>query len=430
MTSAPAADRAVDSASDPQDSAAPATLATILRGAMHLAFALLLSLGALRAHTVEQVPLPLALGLAALVAAIYGIGTALARRRRDPATVETTDLLMPSRGWVIALLAAWVAATLVSSAFVWVAFPLFFLVLFSLGALAGPLTLLAVALWAVLAPLAVGAQDTLGVGEVLGPLVGAVFSLVAHTVWRRLLEESERNRRLVSRLRATQVELAAAERRKGVAEERQRLAQDLHDTLAQGLNSIVLMSRSAAVAHPEAQEDFARIEDTARANLADARGLVRDLASRAPQDGLEEVLRTVVERTGGLGAAVRFELRTDGEAQVLAPGLVETVQRAAQSLLANVVQHAEAERCVLTLAWWPDRVSLDVADDGRGFDPAAVRRSRTGGDGLALLRSRIARAGGTVTIDSRPGEGTIVGLSLPLTAEAGAGQDPMTSEDA
>ncbi|ATG56338.1 sensor histidine kinase [Brachybacterium ginsengisoli] len=415
---------------DPRDSAAPATLATILRGAMHLAFAVLLSLGALRAHTVEQVPLPLALGLAALVAAIYGTGTALARRRRDPAAVGTTDLLLPSRGWVIALLAAWVAATLISSAFVWLAFPLFFLVLFSLGALAGPLVLLAVALWAVLAPLAVGAQDTLGIGEVLGPLVGAVFSLVAHTVWRRLLEESERNRRLVARLRATQADLAAAERRKGVAEERQRLAQDLHDTLAQGLNSIVLMSRSAAAAHPEAQGDFSRIEDTARANLADARGLVRDLASRAPQDGLEEVLRIVVERADGLGAPTRFELRTDGEAQRPAPELVETMQRAAQSLLANVVQHAEAERCVLTLAWWPDRVTLDVVDDGTGFDPAAVRPGRSGGDGLALLRSRIARAGGTVAIDSRPGEGTTVALTLPLVTGEDAARNPLTSEDA
>src|SRR5699024_4936410 len=232
-----------------QDSTAPATLATVLRGAMHLAFAVLLSLGVLRALTVDAVPPPLALAVAALVAAIYGTGTALAHRRRDPAEVSTTDLLLPSRGWVAALLGAWVVASLVSSAFVWIAFPLFFLVLFSLGRVTGPLALLLVALWAVLAPLAVGAQESLAVGEVLGPLVGAVCSLVAHTVWRRLLEESERNRRLVARLRAAQAELADSERRKGVAEERQRLAQDFHDTLAQGLNSIVLMSRAARTAH-------------------------------------------------------------------------------------------------------------------------------------------------------------------------------------
>src|SRR5699024_7345036 len=208
-----------------------------------------------------------------------------------------------------------------------------------------------------------------------------------------------------------------SERRKGVAEERQRLAQDFHDTLAEGLNSIVLMSRAARTAHPEAGAEFTRIEDAARSNLADARGLVRDLAARAPQDGLEQVLRGVIDRTEQPDTTTRFTLRTDGEPYVPPPAVVETVQRAAQSLVANVLQHAQAERCVITLAWWPDRVSLDVVDDGRGFDPAAVRRRRDGGDGLALLRSRIAAAGGTVAIDSRPGEGTAVGISLPLTRE-------------
>src|SRR5699024_12561159 len=99
------------------------------------------------------------------------------------------------------------------------------------------------------------------------------------------------------------------------------------------------------------------------------------------------------------------------------PAMGEIVCGAAQTPVANVLQHAQAERCVLTLAWWRARVSLYVVDDGRGFDPAAVRRRRDGGDGLALLRSRIAAAGGTVAIDSRPGEGTAVGISLPLTRE-------------
>lgn len=68
---------------------------------------------------------------------------------------------------------------------------------------------------------------------------------------------------------------------------------------------------------------------------------------------------------------------------------------------------------MLTLAWWPGRVSLDVVDDGRGFDPSAPTSSPEGGDGLRLLRTRLSRAGGTVAIDSAPGEGTTVGLTLP-----------------
>ena len=306
---------------------------------------------------------------------------------------------------------------MVSSAFVWIAFPLFFLVLFSLGRATGVLALLLVAAWAVLAPMVVGPQSSLSVGEVLGPLVGAVFSLVAHTVWRRLLEETERTRQLLARLHAAQADLADSERRKGVAEERQRLAQDLHDTLAQGLNSIVLLSRSARTAHPAAADDFSRIEDTARENLADARDLVRDLAARSTDDGLEELLRTVIARAEREASTTGFELRRDGEPHPLPPATVETLHRAAQSLVANVLRHAEAERCVLTVAWWPDRVSLDVVDDGRGFDPTTAAPRRDGGDGLALLRSRIARAGGEVTLESAPGEGTAVGISLPTTRE-------------
>src|SRR5699024_10818567 len=296
------------------------------------------------------------------------------------------------------------------------AFPLFFLVLFSLGRIAGPLALAGVALWAVLAPLISREQWTLEIGEILGPLVGAVFSLIAHAVHRRLLVETDRNRKLVAQLQAAQSELADSERRKGIAEERQRLAQGIHDTLAQGLNSSVLLSRSARGAHPEAAESFSRIEGTARDNLADARRLVRDLADRAPRTTLEQALRSAISRAEALAETPRWELRIDGTPRKLPPAQVETLHRAAQSLIANVQQHAGADRCVLTLAWWPGRVSLDVVDDGCGFDPDATTTGPDGGNGLRRLRTRLARAGGSVAIDSAPGVGTTVGLTLPSDA--------------
>src|SRR5699024_3481642 len=105
----------------------------------------------------------------------------------------------------------------------------------------------------------------------------------------------------------------------------------------------------------------------------------------------------------------------------LPPAQVETLHRAAQSLIANVHRHAQARRCVLTLASLPGRVSLDVDDDGRGFATEALTTGPDGGDGLRLLRTRLARAGGSVAIDSAPGEGTTVGLVLPTdTQEADA----------
>ena len=422
-------------------------LAATLRGAMHVAFLVLPVVGAVRAITADGVPAPLAILCAAVLAVIYLLGSQRALRRGDAGRADTTDLLLPSAPWVLALTAAWMATTFVSPSFVWIAFTLFFLVLFALGPVGGPLVLALVALWAIVSPTLGRDEALLGVGEILGPLIGAVFSLVAHAVYRRLLRETDRSRVLVAQLRAAQAELADSERRKGVAEERQRLASDIHDSLAQGLNSIVMLSRAAGAAHPSAAEEFSRIERTARENLADARGLVRDLADRAPRTTLEQALREVIARVEALGGPTRWELRVDGTPIELAPEQVETLHRAAQSLVANVQRHAEAQRCVLTLAWWPDRVSLDVVDDGRGFDPSAVGwaaggaatgdaartsgAARTapaagpaadapapdraeGGDGLRLLRARMDRAGGTVTIDSTPGEGTAVGLTLPL----------------
>src|SRR5699024_4661451 len=122
-----------------------------------------------------------------------------------------------------------------------------------------------------------------------------------------------------------------------------------------------------------------------------------------------------------LGETPRWELRIDGTPGALPPAQDDTLHRAAQSLLANVQRHAHARRCLLTLPCWPGRVSLDVVDDGRGFDPEALTTGPEAGDGRRLLRSRRARAGGSVAIDSAPGEGTTVGLVLPTdTQEADA----------
>lgn len=427
VSTAPVSASAPDPAPDPAPPADTSTaLAATLRGAMHVAFLVLPVIGAVRAAVSDQVPLPLALLTAAVLAGIYLAGSQRALRRGAAGREESTDLLLPSAPWVLALVVAWMASTFVSASFVWIAFTLFFLVLFALGPVGGPLALALVTLWAIVSPVLGRDQPFLGVGEVLGPVIGAVFSLVAHAVYQRLLHETDRNRLLVAQLRAAQEDLADSERRKGIAEERQRLASDIHDTLAQGLNSIVMQSRTAGAAHPSAAEEFAGIERTARENLADARRLVRDLADRASAATLEQALRSVLTRAEALGPTPRWELRIDGDPADLAPQQVETLHRAAQSLVANVQRHAEAQRCVLTLGWWPDRVSLDVVDDGRGFDPSAVeagavpaptRDGTGGGDGLRLLRARLDRAGGTVAIDSSPGEGTTVGLTLPLRAK-------------
>lgn len=406
---------------------------------MHLAFAVLPSVGAGRAISTGEIAAPLAIAAAALIVAVYAGGTWQALRTRDRAPVGA-DPRLPGAAWTLALTVTWAAATLMSSAFVWVAFPLFFLLLFALPGWAGIGALVVVTLWAAGAPMLSGDPAEHGLGEFLGPVVGAVFSVVAHAVYRQVLREVARNRRLVADLHATRADLADSERRKGVVEERERLAQDIHDTLAQGMNSIVLRSRSARAAHPAAAAEFTTIEETARANLADARSLVRDLSARTADATLEQQLAAVIAQAERADGDPALELRIEGAPRHLTAGRIETVHRAAQSLVANVVQHADADRCVLTLTWWDDRVTLDVVDDGRGFDPAETvsghraspgarvpagdgRDGSDGGDGLRLLRSRIARAGGTLVVDSAPGEGTTVGIGLPTGEPQGGRTD-------
>lgn len=404
------------------------TLAAPLRIAMHLGFLLLPTVGALRAITASDTPQALAITTAVVLVTVYALGAERAMRRPSRRADGTLDLQLPAGGWVTAVTVVWMGTTIISAAFVWVAFPLFFLVLFALPRVTRVIALAIVAIWAILTPLLAHEQWALGIGEIMGPMVGAVFSLIAHAVYRRLLRESDRNRRLLAQLREAQQDLADSERRKGVVEERQRLAQDLHDTLAQGLNSIVMQSRAAAAVHPGAATELDGIENTARENLAEARRIVRDLADRAGESTLEQSLRTVIAAAERQPGAPGLELRVDGSARELEPAQIETLHRGAQSLVANVLRHARAERCVLTLAWWEDRVSLDVADDGIGFDPATVTTRAAsgngpervdGGDGLRLLRRRLASADGTVSIDSAPGEGTTVGLVLPLEPAAG-----------
>ncbi|MFC0674462.1 sensor histidine kinase [Brachybacterium hainanense] len=403
----------------------PRALAMSLRWAMHGAFVLLPVLAVTRATASDGSSVAATIGAAALILALYAAGSWRALRAARGGSEDSAEgrsrsplaLLLPSGPWVLAIALAWAAACLVSASFVWLAFPLFFLALFALRAPAGSLMLAAVAVWAILTPLLRGDQAELGVGEVLGPLVGAAFSLIAHGVYGMLEKEARRSRVLVAELQEAQAELAESERGKGVAEERERLAQDIHDTLAQGLNSIVLLSRGAQARHPEAARAFSRIEETARENLADARRLVRDLSDPPAGASLEQALRRVIRRAELLEGAPRCELRIDAAVGEVPPEQVETLELAARSLVANVLQHAQARRCVITAAWWPDRVSLDVADDGRGFDASSPPPRRAeGGDGLALLRRRVAAADGEMTIDAAPGEGTRVGIVLPGAA--------------
>ncbi|MCX4779316.1 sensor histidine kinase [Streptomyces sp. NBC_01264] len=200
----------------------------------------------------------------------------------------------------------------------------------------------------------------------------------------------------------------------GVLRERHRLAAELHDTVAQGLTSMYLMLDAADRAWTRepvrARQLVRQAAAAARENLAEARRIIHDLAPAELERGtLADALCELCAGTEG----ARFRL--EGEPRPV-PGRVEAaVLRAAQGALANVRRHARASVVVVTLTYQPYVLALDVWDDGVGFDPAGAAAARPGGDGLRLLRRRIAYLGGTATVESGPGGGgTVVSVSLPV----------------
>ncbi|MEV3992576.1 sensor histidine kinase [Streptomyces sp. NPDC049837] len=375
----------------------------VLRVCLHLLMAGLLLLAALRD------PAPAAVAAAAATGAVYAVGSAL-RAVRDSRSAAAL--------WLGTLSAAWLVLLAVTPDGLWVAFPLYFLHLHLLPARWSLPAVAATAGAAIMSYVRHGAP--LNPGAVIGPLLGAAVAVATVLGYQALYRESERHRRLVEELTSTRAELAAAERHAGTLAERERLAREIHDTLAQGLSSIQLLLRAAERALPDgnpvAAGHIERARRTAQDNLAEARRFVRALAPADLERGsLAAALERLCDDPGGPGPRVRFSL--SGTPVPLPTPYEVALLRIAQSALANTVRHAGAGRAEITLTFMDASVTLDVVDDGKGFDPHVWTPSPGDGFGLQAMRSRAQSLGGTFTVESSPGQGTAVAVALPLPGE-------------
>ncbi|WP_431877974.1 sensor histidine kinase [Amycolatopsis sacchari] len=233
------------------------------------------------------------------------------------------------------------------------------------------------------------------------------------SITNHAVAQNEERGRIIAENARLHEQLLTQARHAGVVEERQRLAGEIHDTLAQGLTGII--AQLAAAEH--VRHDPARLsrhlelaQSLARANLAEARRSVRALRpGQLEQANLPEALAELVrEWSGRLGIAAEFR-ETGGPCRVT--GEVETVLfRVAQEALSNVEKHSGAGKANVTLTCLDDAVLLDVHDDGTGFDPGAEYE----GYGLPGMRRRLAGVGGTLTVESAAGYGTTLNASVPL----------------
>jgi signal transduction histidine kinase len=211
---------------------------------------------------------------------------------------------------------------------------------------------------------------------------------------------------------ALQETVVAQARDVGVQEERQRLAREIHDTIAQSLAGILAQLQAVRDDDPDdVRRRVARATALARDALAEARRSVMDLAPAALAD--RSLADAVALEVRGWAAhqAVRADTVVTGAVRPLHPEVEATVLRIVQEALVNVAKHAGATRVGVTLSYLDDQVVLDVRDDGSGFDPGRPVPSTT--FGLRGMRQRAERLAGVLDLETRPGAGTAVSVRLP-----------------
>ncbi|MDH3008566.1 MULTISPECIES: sensor histidine kinase [Gordonia] len=387
----------------------------VMQVGAHLLFFLLLSVGIVRAVADSDHPAPV-VSLAAVVAAWYLCGIWFVRRRG----LENGEPIERRLGqlWFAVLVVGWLMLMLADANFVWLAFALFFLCfpLFS--------TPIALTVTAVLTGAAIAATlwhgTTNTAASIVGPVFGAAAAAGMAVVYQQLVRQSTQRQQLVDELTEAhrelldaQDELVALQRETGALAERSRLARDIHDTLAQGFSSILLLSRAGQRGPGDPTAIFTQIAETAQQNLVEARRVVEALApaalETAPlQSALRRLLDQLQRQTG-----ITAELITDGETMSPIMDYDVALLRVAQSALANVRLHSQARRVRATLSYSSDEVRLDIVDDGIGFD-----QREAGGFGLRSMRDRLAELGGTLVVESAPGDGTAVAATLPIGRSA------------
>jgi len=249
--------------------------------------------------------------------------------------------------------------------------------------------------------------------------VFAAGTLLSVAYMGTVVRKSRERQRLIEQLQATRAELAAAERQAGTLAERQRLARDLHDTLTQGFASVVLLLEAAeeslALGRP-VERYIEQALRSARDNLAESRRVVwalrpRPLVEQPLPQALEELTGRLGEETG-----LRAETVVTGTARPLPAHVEEALLRIVQETLANVRKHAAASRVTVTLSYLDDVTILDVHDDGVGFDHAATVAAVGAGLGLHAMAERVTALGGSLVIESAPGEGTTIAVEVRVPA--------------
>ncbi|MDJ0315333.1 histidine kinase [Arthrobacter sp. H35-D1] len=374
--------------------------------AVHFGFAVLLLTSVIR-YVMRHSPADNVgvLVLAAGVAVLYTLGAIQSRHAGFRA------------GCMVVLLVAWSALVVLAPSFAWCSFALFFLCravfLGKAAYVAAGVTTLATAVGLFRLN---GGTD---IAMLLGPLaVGLLLTLV----YDRIETDARIQRELHGEVQLAQQRLLDSERTAGALAERERVSREIHDTVTQGLASNILLLEAAVRQWPEAaaREGVQAATNLLRSNLAETRSLVHELSGPAlsGQGMARDLLTAASDFVDGA------ELRTSGQERAVPQETFHALLRVAQSACANIKLHADATHVSLSVGYLPEAVTLDIYDDGCGFDPLDLPApGAKGGYGLRAMRQRVTQLGGEFSVESSPGEGTIVAAVLPLPNETDHRED-------
>ncbi|MGW3348417.1 sensor histidine kinase [Nonomuraea rubra] len=309
---------------------------------------------------------------------------------------------------LMALAAALAATSLPFVLFVSAGYPL------AIAMLPGRLVLAGVTLTALVN---VTTQAGPGAGTTLLTVIGGVAVPLVVAGWY-VSAEHDRRRRLVERLRAAMEENAELNarlldqaRKAGVLDERHRVAGEIHDTLAQDLVALIgqLSAADRAEHEDSRRRHLDRAAELARRGLSETRRSVRALRPGPLEDAELPDAIGHMARSWAEAAGVELRFEVTGTPVALAAEVEAALFRVAQEALANVAKHAGATRTALTLSYTDESVLLDVRDDGTGFDP----QRPADGFGLDGMRQRARGVGGTLDVESEPGQGATVAAAVP-----------------